>query len=265
MTWAKLPGCKLANADCLEAMDVIPAGSVDLVVTSPPYDNLRTYNGSLEWGAHVWKPLIQKLFTVIKEGGVMVWIVNDATINGSETGTSFKQALWGIEVGFRLHDTMIWTKPNPIPRTHNRYEQAFEYMLVFAKGKMTTWNPIKIPCKLAGKLRGGTIQKDNKGTRTPKSLGGCYAATKQAANVWEMANSEKSDHPAVFPLTLAQDHVYSWSKEQDVVLDPFLGSGTTGVACVNLGRRFIGIEKDPGYFEIAKTRIQAAIDAKPKP
>jgi DNA modification methylase len=262
MTWEKLPNCKLGQGDCLELMKGIPEGMVDLTVTSPPYDNLRTYNGTLEWGEHVWKPVLESLFRVTKVGGVVVWVVNDATIKGSETGTSFRQALYAKEIGFNLHDTMIWHKPNPIPRTHNRYEQAFEFMFVFAKESPKAWNPIKVPSKLAGKKRTGTIQKDASGKRSEKNLGGCVAATKPAAKVWSMVNGEKSEHPAVFPLALAQDHLLSWSNENDVILDPFLGSGTTGAACVNLNRRFIGIEKDATYFAIAKDRIQKAIDAK---
>jgi len=126
----------LMQGDCLERMKEIESGSVDLTVTSPPYDNLRTYNDSLDWGEHVWKPVIAELFSVAKQGGVVVWVVGDATIKGSETGTSFKQALFAMECGFNLHDTMIWRKPNPMPRTHNRYEQAFEYMFVFSKASL---------------------------------------------------------------------------------------------------------------------------------
>jgi len=250
---------RLANADCLEAMSWIPANTVDLTVTSPPYDNLRTYNGTLEWGEHVWKPVLEHLFRVTKIGGVVAWIVNDATIKGSETGTSFRQALYAKEIGFNLHDTMIWSKPNPIPRTHNRYEQAFEYMFVFSKGSPAAWNPRKVPSKLAGKPRTGTIQQDASGARKEKNLGGCVAPTKIPGNVWECVNGEKSEHPAVFPLSLAQDHIISWSNENDVVLDTFLGSGTTGVACMNLNRRFIGIEKDATYYELAKNRIAGSV------
>ena len=131
------------KGDCLERMKEIPDGSVDLTVTSPPYDNLRSYNGNNAlWGQHVWEAVIKDLYRVTADGGVVVWIVADATINGSETGTSFKQALWAMECGFNLHDTMIWEKStfsNPFP---NRYHQVFEYMFVFSKGKINTFNPI---------------------------------------------------------------------------------------------------------------------------
>lgn len=256
--WENIGKCRIGNADCLDAMKQIPDGFIDLTVTSPPYDNLRTYNGTLEWGEHVWKPVLDNLFRVTKQGGVVVWVVGDATIKGSETGTSFRQALYAKEIGFSLHDTMIWNKPNPIPRTHNRYEQGFEYMFVFSVGSPTTWNPVKIPSLMAGKKRTGTIQQDATGTRKEKNLGGVVNSTKVISNVWTMVNGEKSDHPAVFPRALAQNHIVSWSNENDIVLDPFLGSGTTGVASVNLNRRFIGIEKDASYYEIAKKRITEA-------
>ena len=143
---------RLIQGDCLSVMDdLIKDGvQVDLTVTSPPYDNLRTYEGSLDWGEHIWKPIIEKLFKITKQGGVVVWVVGDATVNGSETGTSFKQALYFKEVGFNLHDTMIYQKASFIPLTHKRYEQSFEYMFVFSKGKPNTFNPVMIPTETYG-------------------------------------------------------------------------------------------------------------------
>ena len=246
----------LIQGDCLDVIKEIPDGSIDLTVTSPPYDSLRSYNGNNDqWCEQVWKDCLRALYRVTKEGGVVVWIVGDATSNGSETGTSFKQALWAKECGFNIHDTMIWRKPNPMPRTHNRYEQAFEYMFVFSKGKPSTWNPKLIDCKMAGQKRGGTFQHNGDGRRMPKHKGGVYAKVKQADNVWDCAGGSKTKHPAEFPEKLANDHIISWSNEMDTVLDPFMGSGTTGVACKNLNRHFIGIDLDPEYCEIAEKRI----------
>jgi site-specific DNA-methyltransferase (adenine-specific) len=231
--------------------------SIDLTVTSPPYDNLRTYEGTLQWNEGIWKPVLEQLYRVTKKGGVVVWVVGDATIKGSETGTSFKQALYAKECGFNLHDTMIWQKPNPMPRTHNRYEQAFEYMFVLSKGKPNAWNPKMVECKMAGNKRGGTFQHDGDGIRKPKHKGGVYAKEKQADNVWIQAGGSKTSHPAEFPLSLASDHIRSWSNEGDTVLDPFMGSGTTGVAALELGRSFIGVEKVDKYFRLASDRIHS--------
>jgi DNA modification methylase len=251
------------HGDCLELMAVIPEGSLDLVVTSPPYDNLRTYNGNLDWGDHVWKPVIQEVFKVLKQGGVVVWVVGDATVKGSETGTSFRQALYFMECGFNLHDTMIWEKPHFANPSKTRCHQVFEYMFIFSKGVPATFKQIKdIPIKY-GKPVGKTSQRNADGvvvnTETTRSSDGAFGGRK---NVWKMNTvgqeqfGKKQAHPAAFPKALARDHILSWSNEGDTVLDPFMGSGTTGVACVNTKRNFIGIEKDDAYFEIARNRIE---------
>lgn len=248
---------KIIQGDCLEVMKDIPDKSIDMILTSPPYDNLRTYNGSLEWGEHIWKPVIEELFRIIKDGGVVVWVVGDATIKGSETGTSFKQALYFKEVGFNLHDTMIYRKVNPIPLTHNRYEQGFEFMFVFSKGKPKTFNPIIVECKTKGldtkrrtfyQKSDGILQKGNK-NEPVKNI-------KQKSNVWDIPTySGKYGHPAIFPAKLAEDHIISWSNEGDTILDPFAGSGTVGKMAKQLNRNYILIEKEPEYIEIIKKRL----------
>ena len=239
----------------MDVMKEIPDGSIDLTVTSPPYDNLRTYNGSLDWGEHVWKPVLEELFRVTKQGGVVVWVVGDATIKGSETGTSFKQALYAMECGFNLHDTMIYEKSGVAFPDSTRYHQTHEYMFVFTNGKIATFNLIKdrknkFVGKTGGNKRGGLCSRAEYGARF---------------NVWRYANGRDNStkdraafsHPAIFPEQLAHDHVLSWSNEGDTVLDPFMGSGTTGKMAFLSGRGFIGIEKDLDYFKIAEKRISA--------
>lgn len=249
----------LLLGDCVDRLRELADGSIDLTVTSPPYDSLRTYNGTLtDWTPEKWQAVIRELFRVTKQGGVVVWIVGDATVKGSETGTSFRQALFAMECGFRLHDTMIWNKPNPMPLTHNRYEQAFEFMFVWSRGGPKAWTPLKEPSKLAGKARGGTFQHHGDGVRLPKHKGGEYAEMKQRANVWTLANGSRTEHPAPFPEALARDHILSWSNPGDTVLDPFLGSGTTAKMALLTGRKFIGIERDPSYMAIAEKRIAGA-------
>ncbi len=154
---------KIYNMDCLEGMRLLDGNSIDLTVTSPPYDILRTYNGNIEqWSFEKFQAIAKELYRVTADGGVVVWVVGDATVKGSETGTSFRQALWFKDCGFNLHDTMIYRKINYVPLTHNRYEQEFEYMFVFSKGKPKTFNPIKIPCKTAGaKTSGRTFYQTN--------------------------------------------------------------------------------------------------------
>jgi site-specific DNA-methyltransferase (adenine-specific) len=256
---------KLMHGDCLELMKEIPDGSVDLTVTSPPYDNLRTYNGNIDqWSFEKFKAIAKELYRVAADGGVIVWVVADATINGSETGTSFRQALWFKECGFNLHDTMIWRKPNAGSiGSLNRYENVFEYMFVFSKGKPKNTNIIKDRTnKRHGELQHGSIrQKDGTVRKTTQYGKREIAQFGRRHNVWDVVpckSPKERLHPAPFPEQLAKDHIVSWSNEGDTVLDPFMGSGTTGVACVNTGRRFIGMELDKGYFDIAVNRIAEA-------
>lgn len=240
--------------DCLERMKEIPDGAVNCCVTSPPYDNLRTYNDSLDWGEHVWKPVLQELFRVTKQGGVVVWVVGDATVKGSETGTSFKQALYAMECGFNLHDTMIYQKEIPTwNKTSMRYRQNIEFMFIFSKDRCETFNPIEdkpvknMKPRMCKSNRNGVPKYE---LYTPKK------SHTARGNIWEYAvGGVKSVHPAMFPEKLANDHITSWSNAGDTVLDPFMGSGTTGKMAVANGRNFIGIEKDPEYFKLAKERI----------
>lgn len=251
---------ELKNGNCLDRLQDLPSESIDLTVTSPPYDDLRTYNGNNDlWNEDSWKSVIESLYRVTNTGGTVVWIVADATVNGSETGTSFKQALWAMQCGFNLHDTMIWQKPgfSAVGALKTRYAPVFEYMFIWTKGKIKTFNPIKDrKNKSAGSLIHGTVrQKDG----SVRKMSG-YGVKKieeygQRFNVWEITAQRVDGHPAPFPIQLAEDHIKSWSNEGDTVLDPFMGSGTTGVACKNLNRNFIGIELDGHYFNIAKERI----------
>lgn len=252
---------ELINDDCLIALTKIEENSIDLTVTSPPYDNLRTYNGNnARWGEPVWKSVIEELYTVTKPGGVVVWVVSDATIKGSETGTSFKQALYFKEIGFNLHDTMIWRKTTPVPQFRTkRYTNCFEYMFIFSKGQPEVCNYLETNCKTAGnkKNRNNNGAFSQNSADRPRDEITITKETKILDNVWEYPVGGKKDlgHPAIFPEKLAEDHILSWSNEGDTILDPFMGSGTTGKMAKQLGRNFIGIELDVDYFNIAKQRI----------
>lgn len=251
--------------DCLDVMQQMSGESVDLTVTSPPYDNLRNYNKSLnDWTTEKWKAIIAEIFRVTKRGGVVVWVVGDATINGSETGTSFKQALHAIDCGFRLHDTMIYHREGP-PLTHNRYEQKFEFMFVWSRGKPKHFSGLREASVSAGTRRTGTMRQDGDHL-TSRCAKGFVAPTRLRGNVWKYSvgnNSSSTDkiahlHPAIYPEALVRDHILSWSKEGDTVFDPFLGSGTTGKVALALGRKFIGIERDPEYLSLAAQRMRDA-------
>ncbi len=253
----------LYNDDCLKVLPKIKEETIDLIITSPPYDNLRNYNKSFAWNFDIFKSIANELQRVLKSGGVIVWVVNDATIQGSETGTSFKQALYFNEIGLNLHDTMIWQKETftAVGSIKTRYAPVFEYMFVLSKEKPKTFNPIIDRLnKSYGTKYHGTIRQKDGTTKKVSNQGKIFKKFGIRHNIWKI-NSEKSNktnHPAVFPINLAQDHIKTWSDENDLILDCFMGSGTTGVACKNLNRNFIGIELDKNYFNIAKERINEA-------
>jgi DNA modification methylase len=256
---------QLFQGDCLAVMRGFEDACIDLTVTSPPYDNLRDYKGF----SFDFEPIAYELFRVTKPGGVLVWVVGDATINGSETGTSFKQALYFKECGFNLHDTMIYQTTKP-PLTHNRYEQEFEYMFIFSKGAPRIFNPVKIKCVNAGDpVKSSSFRQDSTGALEKAHKGGVISATRIKGNIWNIPSGygkgtldDVFSHPATFPEALARDHILSWSNPGDVVMDCFLGSGTTGKMAVKYQRDFIGIEIAPEYMEIARTRI-ARVQAQP--
>ena len=230
--------------DCLSTMSLMPDGYVDMVLTSPPYDNLRKYNGySFEF-----EPIAQELYRVMKADSVMVWVVGDATVDGSETGTSFKQALYFKEIGFKLHDTMIYEKNSPAypaSRTSNRYTQIFEYMFVLTKGKVPKQLICDKPNKWAGHKDFSGLLKNPVPDFSPRN------------NIWKYTTSFNGwKHPAPFPEGLAQDHILSWSKEGDVVYDPFMGSGTTAAAAKKLKRNYIGSEISEEYCLMIEERLK---------
>lgn len=249
---------EIHNENCLETMAKMKDNFIDITVTSPPYDGLRTYNGySFDFEA-----IAKELYRITKDGGIVVWVVGDSTKKGSESLTSFKQALYFKEIGFNVHDTMIYKSEKP-PLTHNRYEQKFEYMFVFSKGKPNTFNPILEPSKYAGQdKKSRTLRQDSDqlGSRSGK---GKVKDFKIKGNVWEYSTgggkSTKDKiafkHPAIFPEKLASDHIKSWSNEGDLVYDCFGGSGTTAKMSKILKRNWIISEVSKEYCEITRQRL----------
>ena len=253
---------KIICGDNVEVMLQMPSESIDLVVTSPPYDNLRTYGG------HTWdfEGVANQLWRVIKPGGVVVWVVADATVDGSETGTSFRQALRFMEIGFRLHDTMIWDKGafTGVGSTAVRYGPSTEFMFVFSNGKVKTFSPIcdRKNIHEGCDSRASSVREIDGTMRPQASLGKVISEYGIRFNVWkispEMSNTNRF-HPGQFPESLARDHILSWSNEGDTVLDPFSGSGTTAKMAKHNGRKYIGIEINEPYCEIAKKRLSQQV------
>ena len=240
--------------DCLNIMRQMDDGCIDLTVTSPPYDNLRKYNGY----CFDFENVAKELYRITKDGGVVVWNVNDATVNGSETGTSFRQALYFMECGFNLHDTMIWIKDGGGAVGSNKcYTQNFEYMFVFSKGTPKAIN-------LIYDKPNGSYGIDKSGVGRRKDNGEKKIETRKPAkefsrrnNWWYIPPQKGGKHPAVFPEQLASDHIISWSNPGDVVFDPFMGSGTTAKMAMLNGRRFVGCEISEEYCNIIKERLDA--------
>lgn len=232
---------QIHNENCLSTMARMPPEFVDLVITSPPYDNLRDYY-SVQ--ADILNA-IHALKIIVKHGGVVVWVVGDATVEGSETLTSFSHAFEFRKVGFLLHDTMIYEKSGFANPSNNRYHQVFEYMFVFSKGKPKCFNPIKDRAnKYVGIHGGERSYRAEFGMRT---------------NIWRYengGNNDSSEHPAPFPEKLAYDHILSWSNPDEIVYDPFMGSGTTAKMSIMLHRRYIGSEISADYCKLAEKRLE---------
>ena len=260
---------KIYNLNCIDGLKQLDDNSVNLTVCSPPYDDLRSYQGFAEWNFEVFKPIAEELYRVTAKGGVVVWVVGDAVVNGSETGSSFRQALYFMEKGFKLHDTMIYEKNSssfPARRDSKRYTQIFEYMFVFVKGKIR--NDITLIADKKNKWAGWT----NWGNKTHYDADGTLKTTgniKQIPefslrnNIWKYSVSfnDKTGHPAVFPEKLAEDCILSWSVEGDIVLDPFSGSGTTAKMAMLNRRNYIGFEVNPEYYEVSLKRVGKYIDS----
>jgi len=245
------------NESCLKTMRRMPNGFIDLTVTSPPYDKLRDYKGY----KFPFKHIARQLYRVTKDGGVVVWVVGDQTVNGSETGTSFKQALFFIELGFRLHDTMIYKKTGGGAKGSNlAYWQNFEYMFVFSKGRPKAINLIyDKPNSKAGSRDSGVNGRHKDGSKRYKTVG-TVAEISKRENVWIIpagnnTADDKTEHPAVFPESLANDHIISWSNVGDIVYDPFGGSGTTAKMAHLLDRKWILSEISKEYCAIAEKRL----------
>ncbi|MBC8044576.1 MAG: site-specific DNA-methyltransferase [Rhizobacter sp.] len=246
---------QIYNENCTATLARMPDNFIDMVITSPPYDGLRTYNGY----AFDFETLVPLLYEKMKSGGVAVWVISDATVNGCETGTSFRQALHFINCGFNLHDTMIYHKRNPMPTAGNRYHQNFEYMFAFSKGAPKTFHPVMEATKYRGlanmKNRGtaGTLVYKKVERTTEKKVGNVFSYS--IGGGISTKDKVAYGHPAIFPEALASDQIKTWSSESDLVYDPFMGSGTTAKVAHLLKRQWIGSEISAEYVEIATKRL----------
>jgi len=247
---------KIYSEDCIDLMTRMKEQSVDLTVTSPPYDILRNYNGY----DFKFEKIAQGLLKVTKIGGIVVWVVGDKITKGNKSLTSFRQAILFQEIGFSIHDVMIYKKKNTPFMRSNAYTNCYEFMLILSRGKVNTFNPIKVPTVRNGQ----EMLPFSKGADAvnQKKLGE-LKKEKVMTNIWEYAvglNGSTKDriafgHPAIFPEKLANDHILSWSNPGDLVFDPMCGSGTTCKVAKELKRNYIGCDISDEYTKIAKERI----------
>ena len=245
------------NIDCTKGMKMLPANSIDLVVTSPPYDNLRDYNGY----TFDYQSIAKELFRVMKEGGVIVWVVGDKIKDGNKSLTSFKQALYFQEIGFNVHDVMIYQKKNTPFMRSNAYTNCYEFMFIFSKGRPKTFNPLKTKTVRNGVEK---LVANKKSDGINKKVVGELKKEKTLINIWDYAvglggsTNDKIafEHTAIFPEKLAQDHILSWSNEGDIVFDPMSGSGTTCKMAKLNNRNFIGMEISEEYTNLSLNRLK---------
>jgi site-specific DNA-methyltransferase (adenine-specific) len=245
----------------LDTMAKMPDNFVDLVITSPPYDNLRDYKGY----SFPFENIAKEIFRVMKDGGVVVWVVGDKIKDGNKSLSSFKQSLFFQEIGFNVHDVMIYQKKNTPFMRSNAYTNCYEFMFIFSKGKPKTFNPLKTKT-----IRNG-IEKlvaNKKSDGLNKKVVGELKKEKTLINIWNYAvglggsTNDKIafEHTAIFPEKLAQDHIISWSNEGDLIYDPFMGSGTTAKMAHIYKRNWIGSEISKEYVDIANKRLKPYLD-----
>ncbi|MBR5853733.1 MAG: site-specific DNA-methyltransferase [Alistipes sp.] len=255
---------QITNGDSAVVLSTIKSNSVDLVVTSPPYDELRDYNNDSVWDFNSFKKIARQLYRVVKDGGVVVWVVGDSVVKGNKSLSSFKQALYFQQIGFNMFDVIIYEKAGTAPPHKNRYFNAFEYMFVLSKGNPKTINLLEDkPNKWANHSTFGNVtRREQDGTLTPKGRK-VVKPFGVRTNIWRYNNGKgfstkdkiAYEHPAIFPEKLAQDHIISWSNEGDIVLDPFCGSGTVAKVASLLNRKWVGIEISSEYCKIANERL----------
>ena len=252
---------KIYHENCITTLQRMPDDLIDMTITSPPYDDLRDYNGY----HFPVEEIADQLFKKTKSGGVVVWVVGDRTLNGTETLTSFTHAFAFRDAGFRVHDTMIYAKNNPIPSDcGKRYRQCFEYMFCFSKGQPQTFNPITEPTKSAGqKITAFRITGRGRGNVPDEDIGRQIKKERKISNIfsYNVGTSSSKDkiafkHPAIFPEQLVADQITSWTKEGDIVYDCFMGSGTTAKVAHQLKRLWVGSEISDEYVRIAKERLK---------
>lgn len=262
---------KIYHENCIDTLRRMPDDLIDMTITSPPYDDLRDYKGYHFPVEEIAAGLFQKT----KSGGVVIWVVGDRTLNGGETLTSFQHAITFQKAGFKVHDTMIYAKNNPIPSDcGKRYRQCFEYMFCFSKGQPKTFNPITQTIKQEKAFKSFRITKvgrndlahDHVAPKERKVDNIFYYGDTEVFyyNVGTSSSKDKVafDHPAIFPEQLVEDQIKTWTDAGDLVYDCFMGSGTSAKIAHLTGRNWLGSEVSADYINIAQRRLEQYLDGR---
>ena len=254
------PSNKVILGNCIDVMKELPTSCIDLTITSPPYDKLRDYSGY----SFDFETTAKELYAITKQGGIVVWDVEDPVVNGSDSGPAFRQALYFKQIGFNLHDTMIYAKEGSALPDPTRYGQRFEYMFVLSKGKPKTFNPIvDVLNKRFGEVKSNCTVREKDGITYPRATR-IVPEFSRRSNIWSYLvaymHTTKDKfaykHPAMFPEALVKDHIISWSNEGDLVFDPFAGSGTTLKVAKALNRAYLGVEISKEYYDLIMERLK---------
>ena len=255
---------KIYNMDCLEGMKLIPDNSIDLIVTSPPYDEIRDYKGFSLDLHNVGKEISR----ILKDGGMCVMVIQDQTKDGRKSLTSFKTIVDWCKTELDLWECCIYQRSGvPGNWWSKRFRVDHEYIPIFIKGKRPQYfnkEHMMIECKNVGKKFSGNVRLTNGESLeknficSDKKCCGTIINYESERNL-DNRNKIKKQHPATFPDKLASDFIQCFTKEGMIVLDPFMGSGTVAVMAKKLNRNYIGFEISKEYCDIAEQRLKLLI------
>ena len=257
---------RFINADCLEALKLLPDNSVDLIITSPPYADQRvsTYGGVkpekyVEW----FLPISKELLRVLKPDGTFVLNIKEKVVNGERSTYVMELIIEMKKQGWLWTEEFIWYKKNCFPgKWPNRFRDAWERLLQFNKSKNFNMyqEEVMVPMGDWAKTRLKNLSETDK-RRDNSKVGSGFGKNVSKwvdrdkaypTNVLNLATETgNKSHSAVFPKSLPAWFIKLFTKPGDMVLDPFLGSGTTSMVAGELGRKSIGIEILPEYYELS--------------
>lgn len=255
----------IQRMDCVEGMKKLPKNSIDVVITSPPYDNVRDYNG-FSYNLHETG---KEIFRIMKDGGIIAMVIQDQTKDFGKSLTSFRTIVdWVDNLGFKLFETVIYRKYGAEGAWWNkRFRVDHEYIPIFLKGKRPQYfnkELLKIPSKHGGKtMTGGETRLTNSIRIATRPI--TINPMKCRGTIWEYMTAGdgtrlKHQHPATFPDKLPIDFINCFCPSNGIILDPFIGSGTTALAAIKLNKNFIGFDTSKDYCKLARKRIREESD-----